>query len=238
MKKRRSLTQIDSKRWAAYATAGAAAAFGGASEVDADITVVFPGVEIRDSDDSDGFGEVVFTQTFGTPGASLAFGHYQGPASYPYGIAYVLADKAPGATFAMSIAGKLGGSFFNYPSNLMYGQAISALPDFIQGYNGGAQGFLAWGSGFSGSEFVNTGGYMAFKFDVGNGTQYGWAEVSLVDGAPTNVYQVERIAWADPGESLAVGQTGTAIPEPASLGALALGAVGLLAMRRRRRSVV
>ena len=51
-----------------------------------------------------------------------------------------------------------------------------------------------------------------------------------MDGNPLNTATFVRYAWADPGESIRAGQ----IPEPGTLGFLALGCVGVLAWRRKR----
>ena len=81
--------------------------------------------------------------------------------------------------------------------------------------------------------FSNTGGFLAFRFDLGAGTQYGWAELELVEGTPTNVFTLTRYAYAGAGEALTVGDVG-AIPEPGTMAGLALGAIGLIAYRRRQ----
>jgi hypothetical protein len=70
---------------------------------------------------------------------------------------------------------------------------------------------------------------MGLKFDVGNGVQYGWARISM-DGPILNSYTVVDYAYADPGETLVAGQ----VPEPGSLGLLAVGAVGLLLWRNKK----
>ena len=54
-----------------------------------------------------------------------------------------------------------------------------------------------------------------------------------MDGGPSHTLTVQEYAYADAGESIQVGQI-DAIPEPCSLGLLALGAIGLAAQRRRR----
>lgn len=77
-------------------------------------------------------------------------------------------------------------------------------------------------------------GYIGFSFDAGNGTQYGWLQVNMKGSAGQNSYDVIDYAYADPGEEINAGQT-QAVPEPGSLGLLAVGGVGLLLWRRKRR---
>jgi MYXO-CTERM domain-containing protein len=63
---------------------------------------------------------------------------------------------------------------------------------------------------------------------------YGWVRVKM-RGGPRNMFSVVDSAYGDPGEPVFADQTGanTSAPELESLGGLALGAVGLLAWRRR-----
>ena len=74
------------------------------------------------------------------------------------------------------------------------------------------------------------------------GVQYGWARVKM-SGPPHHNFILFDYAYADPGERLRAGQTseGTSIdeqaPDQGSLGWLALGAAGLLAWRKSRKSL-
>ena len=51
-----------------------------------------------------------------------------------------------------------------------------------------------------------------------------------MDGPRLNSFTLIDYAFTDPGETLVAGQ----VPEPGSLGLLALGAVGLFAWRKQR----
>jgi MYXO-CTERM domain-containing protein len=53
---------------------------------------------------------------------------------------------------------------------------------------------------------------------------------------PQNAFTVLDYAYADPGEPISAGQRSSdeRVPDPASLGWLAIGAVGLLAWRNSR----
>ena len=93
---------------------------------------------------------------------------------------------------------------------------------------------MAWGAGYYYSQWLNPGtGYIGFQFDLGGGTQYGWAEVQ-VNGVPDNRGFFFRYGYGMVGDSVFAGEGPRVIPEPGALGFLALGSVGLLAWRRQR----
>ncbi|MEM7453881.1 MAG: PEP-CTERM sorting domain-containing protein [Planctomycetota bacterium] len=226
---RRSKTLVDSARWAGYMVAAASTSIC-SQQGRADIHVVDIGVELMDSAPGDTQFGVPHSATFGDSRAALQFWHLSG---YPTASAGVLAvygsigSTAP-ASFRMSFAGSHFGPPYFYAYRLAYGEAISTQSAFI---SAGNRGDMAWNQGGTNSQWINRDGYLGFQFDIGSGTQYGWAELTLLNGLPQHLYRLERIAWADPGESLYAGQ----IPEPGSLSLLSLGALGLLTWRRRRK---
>ena len=69
--------------------------------------------------------------------------------------------------------------------------------------------------------------------------QGGWVRVKMM-ASRRNYFAVVDYAYGDPGEPVFAGQTGTntSSPELESLGGLALGAVGLLASRKRKQTFV
>ena len=97
--------------------------------------------------------------------------------------------------------------------------------------------------------------YIGFRFNTGAGPQYGWVRIRWA-GCPANFFVVKDYAWGDPGDQIKTGQrhlhedetqpapqagkSADAAPladSQGSLGLLALGAVGLQAWRKSRRSV-
>jgi hypothetical protein len=83
-----------------------------------------------------------------------------------------------------------------------------------------------WATGVDG-----TSGYVGFSFDNAGTVNYGWLAVTYNAAAQTLV--VGDFAYENSGASILAGDIGV-IPEPSSLGLLALGASGLLARRRRQ----
>ncbi|HEY2713817.1 MAG TPA: hypothetical protein VGI60_14985 [Chthoniobacterales bacterium] len=98
---------------------------------------------------------------------------------------------------------------------------------------------------YGGSNFgSHGGGFIGFKFNIGNGTQYGWARLQVSQEVPPPFsfrYIIKDYAWGDPGDPIAAGQKKSRgenvsiTPEAAgSLGLLALGAIGLDTWRGAR----
>ena len=140
--------------------------------------------------------------------------------------------------------------FGGYVSKLGFDQEIS-MGNFIQQHGSivrNGQPFQ-WNPGE---------GFIGFRFSSGAGVQYGWARIEM-SGVPHYDFVLLDYASASPGERLRAGQTleDTVTPTPTprprptphprpsaeqaptqgSLGWLALGAVGLLAWRKSRKSL-
>jgi hypothetical protein len=212
MKQESSESKLSIKRWATYSAAGVAALTSGADTAEAEITHVVVGSTWTTDNDFyyalDGSAALNFYH----PGAGAQVGVFNNGAAY-------------GNIVGFSANG------FNYVSNLASGVNVSTQP------TGGVFGTLAFGPGYAGSQFSDTSGFIGFSFDAGAGTQFGWARVTAAGDAPVNTYTIEEYAWGMVGESIATGQTISAVPEPSSLGLLALGAVGVLATRRKKLSL-
>jgi hypothetical protein len=220
---RRDITSLSAKRWAAYSAAGAAAAATGGlmtAEADGAITVVDVNVDLIDSSQGDGYFDVFGPYGFGGAGASFVFQAAFNETGTSVGQLTMV------GTGNMDIAGFGSGAYF-YPSNLAYGAALSTQ---AFGVAAGNRGDMAWGNGYSNSQFLNAGGYVGFRFDLGGGTQYGWAELELIQGVPANLFTFKRYAYGMVGDRVAVGE----VPAPGALSVLALGAVGLGRWRRQR----
>jgi len=83
-------------------------------------------------------------------------------------------------------------------------------------------------------------GFVGFRFNTGNGTQYGWARIQTKNVRNNRIHDVIKdYAWGDVGDAILTGQThslqqGNADSVCGSLGLLAFGAQGLDAWRMQR----
>lgn len=225
MRLNREKTKLTNKRWAAYAAAGAAGAVAalGPQISDASITYVELNSALEDQNQGDGAFDVFGPYTFGASGASFVFNQAFNETGTSVGILTMIGYGNIGINGASA-------SGFAYVGKLAYGVNLSTQAFDVAA---DARGDMAWGDGYANSQWTEAGsGFVGFQFDVGNGTQYGWAEV-VMNGVPDNRATLVGYAYADAGAAITTGQT-TKIPEPGSLGVLALGSMGLLAWRRKR----
>ena len=118
------------------------------------------------------------------------------------------------------------GVAYTYVSKLAAGANFASLPFALH-----PVGLLASGSGFTHSQWKSPGqGYIGFEFNAGAGEQYGWVSVTTEGTAGDNVFTINSYAYGDVGDVVLAGE----VPEPGSLGLLAVGGAGLLAWRKRR----
>ena len=235
-KKSRRKVAVNPKKFSTYALASAAA-FVGAETADAEITVVTVNVPVNDTDvDSSGVGYQIF---FGDASSfHLDFYHYLNSEPPRFGFAtgggqVFPYDSVTNPTPGVSVAGFSDtGSY--YLSNVAAGAAISALTNWIPGSTFGS---FAYGSGYLNSQVQSRGiGVLAVRWDNDGGgpndLSYGWVRIS-VEGVAGNGLGIIDYGFAEPGQALKVNQR---VPEPGSLACLALGAVGLISWRRRRKA--
>lgn len=221
---RRKSVSVNSSRWAAYATAGAATALAGVNSAEANITY-FPSVN-QPFNDTNPAASVAVIDSFGLGvGASFYLLHNLGGGGN--GFAGFAVAALNGAAFA-GVSGAPSTSY-RYPFKLASNLFVSAqafVPNFSNNF-----ATMAFGNGFALSQWLTAGtGFVGFRFNTGAGLQYGWARITMDSGAPVHNFTLVDYAYAGVGESIRTGQ----VPEPGSLGLLAVGAIGLLAWRRSR----
>jgi hypothetical protein len=222
---------IAPSRWAAYATAGAATAISCTSVANADIHYL----SVNEHLDGAGHPMNAELRQFDlVPGAYLTFLQVHNTAANRGLAGFYFGTLGAVSAQFIGVVGTFNGNEYHYVGKLDLGDSIVGgkfLPNAGRGAFG-ASNPLASGPGYPNSQWASiTTGFMGFKFNIGNGVQYGWARISM-DGPNVNTFTLIDYAYADPGETLVAGQ----VPEPGSLGLLALGAAGLLAWRKQRGS--
>ena len=202
--------------------------------------------------------------TFAGVGSAEAEIHYSGPvnvrltgnahASLPLsnGASLVFENIFSGSTFLQhfyfSIRGVLSGSarqgsIHDWLVDLPKGVSVSA--DKFWGSVAGEPHrgiiFTFFSDGYF-QPYYGTRAFIGFRFNTGNGTQYGWARIGTSLDNFVNYRAREVIkdyAWGDVGEAIMTGQRESHQPTTAnsvagSLGLLAFGAQGLDAWRAQR----
>jgi hypothetical protein len=221
-------------RWLAYATAGVASAFGLSSSAEAEIH----------------YSGIVNIKLTGNAQASLPLSN---------GASLFFRNIDSGSTFWQDfdfliqgvISGSARGSYNttfgrrNFLANLGLGENVSA-GRFSSVAGNPLIGVLI--SNWSDGQFSPVGGpellgFVGFRFNTGNGTQYGWARIEtkdvIINGRHHIRDNIKAYAWGDPGDIILTGQTHSLQPAnansvPGSLGLLAFGAQGLDAWRTQR----
>ena len=214
----RSTAAISSSRWTAYATAGAATALVGAGSADAAIHHVTVNQQFHPAAGASSISSF----TLGGTQASFALRAFLHSTAINGHASFAIAAAGTQASFV----GYTSGSNIRYISKLAMGNNIAAHANWQTnvGYFQYIErhGYGQWGA--------IGDGFIGIRFNTGAGTQYGWIRLHMDSGQPLNQYTLIDYAYGDPGDLITAGQ----IPEPGSLGLLALGATGLLAWRKRR----
>jgi len=144
------------------------------------------------------------------------------------------------------ILGRAVRPYVGYASKLALGANISAGPFFPSSKT--VVGKMATNSTVGDRRWTSAGmGFIGFSFNRGAGVEYGWVRVTI-DGPKTNNLTVVDYAYGTPGQAIEAGAYALnghggfefvpPVPEPASLGLLATGAIGLLAMRWSRKRML
>jgi hypothetical protein len=213
---RRRPLSIAKTRWLAYATASAATTVATSNELKA--AIHYSGrVEAKFPPHQD--TGMVFQ--LDQPGDYLYFRHIGSFASFTAHGLHGYAFRATASGFGDQL----------YVSKLSFGQDISTG----QFQSVSVRGILAGGDSYG--QWRDRGvGFIGFRFNNGAGNQYGWARVKMTGSNGDNGFKVLDYAYADPGESIKAGQRSDneMVTNGGSLGALALGAAGLVAWRNRR----
>lgn len=223
------IRSISNSRWATYAAAGAASALTCANSAEAEIHYS---------------GDVSIKLT-GNAQVSLPLSN---------GASLVFENIDPGSTFwqdfNFSINGAISGSargyfphgaFFNV-SNLPARENVSVGEFFSVTGNPGVGVLISnWSDGAFAPNGGRIRGFIGFRFNTGNGTQYGWARIQTKTNPPINDIQdvIKDYAWGDVGDVILTGQTHSfqstnATSVPGSLGLLAFGSQGVDAWRAQR----
>lgn len=223
--RRTSGLSISETRWLAYATAGVAGAFGLSSSAEAEIH----------------YSGNVSIKLAGNAQASLPLSN---------GASLVFENIFGGSTFLQDfyflmkgvISGSARESFRHWLSNLPPRENVSA-GNFYSVAGDPDHGVIF--ENFSDGNFepyYGTRGYIGFRFDTGNGAQYGWARIQTRRDIHYRAHEVIKdYAWGDVGDTIRTGQTSSSgdmvntVTDSGSVGLLALGAAGLVAWRKRRK---
>lgn len=188
-------------------------------------------VELWDVDGSGSYPFSFFVSSFSTPGWTMP-GYYTGP----YSSMYMPGPSYPGfSSHRIRASGSDGG--FAVDDGM-----IVAIPE--GGIVGPSLTFSDWTTPISNGDIRAPGfssgapGYMGFQFEKDGATLYGWAEVVMSYDDQFGAFQVNSWAFDDTGAPIQVG----VVPEPAAtgvgLGALALGAAGVIRWRKNRQKQV
>ncbi|HEX4667454.1 MAG TPA: hypothetical protein VH207_12720 [Chthoniobacterales bacterium] len=229
-KQQRSMHAIATGRWTAYMAAAAASTFAGAGSAEAEIH--YSGdVSIKLT----GYAKA------GLPlsnGASLAFEAVGGSTFWQDFLFFI-----KGVTSGSVRGYARGGSGRNFVTNLGSGENVSAGRFVaVTGHLGYGILFSNWSSGQFAPDGLPVRGFVGFRFNTGNGMQYGWARIETMSHRGNRIRTsdlIKNYAWGDPGDVILTGQTqslqaANANSVAGSLGLLAFGAQGLDAWRAQR----
>lgn len=126
------------------------------------------------------------------------------------------------------------GKVVGFNAGLNYASALNEgdLIDSSTTAGGPFAASMAYGANNPNAEFNNVdGAFIGLEFPINGTSHFGWVRVSIDNAA--GKFVVNDWAYNSvPGEGLLAGQ----VPEPTTLGLLAAGAVGVAALRRRKKA--
>ena len=224
-KQARRISSITNGRWTAYMAAAAASTFAGAGSAEAEIH----------------YSGNVHVHLVGDDRATLPLSNG----------AYLVFENFFGTTFIQTftfvIKGAVSGS----------GRGVRYFPGSVRLSNLGARKNVSSGrflpvpgqanpgvlfTHWSDGQFaISANGFVGFRFNTGNGRQYGWVRIKTETGGNYHVHDlIKDYAWGDVGDAIFTGQRHSLQPASAnsvagSLGLLAFGAQGLDAWRTQCR---
>ena len=167
-------------------------------------------------------------------GASLVFENIFGGSTFVQQFHFLMKGVISGSARGYFHSGDI-----TFLSNLPSGEDVSADRFYSVARNPGFGALIHFWSG--GAFAPPARGFVGFRFNTGNGTQYGWARIQTGNGFNDHVRDViEDYAWGDVGDAILTGQKHSLQPANAnsiagSLGLLAFGAQGLDAWRTQGR---
>jgi hypothetical protein len=227
----RKINSITPRRWTAYMAAAAASSFAGAGSAEAEIHYS---------------GNVLIRLTGNAQaslplsnGASLVFKNIF-ETTYVQHFRFLMKGVTSGSARAYRQDASVQRNWIsNLPSreNVSAGKFLS-----VAGHPYWGMLFTYWSNGaFFPPRFAERlRGFVGFRFNTGNGTQYGWARIETKNDINDHAHDVIKdYAWGDPGDVILTGQKHSLQPASAnsvlgSLGQLAFGAEGLDAWRTQR----
>ena len=163
------------------------------------------------------------------------------------------ANMNPVSTTGAAVVGYLG-PFINYASNMANGRTVG--PVLTPGSNGSTPTFRTAAQVTLGSQYRSGGvpsnyggfaagtpnvggdgpganlGFVGFRFGSGANTRYGYLQVQTGPNGQ-GIQFLQGFFESTPNTAITIGGGGGTVPEPTSLGALALGATAVLARRKR-----